>query len=88
MTQATCPPVLTQLNSSDSVRPSPYPVLGCFLLGRKILLGFIILHLVLKETKLGSDDLQLTGETCSPQAASCHLLLQTVQKGLKRGCKC
>lgn len=87
MTQATCPPVLTQFNSSDSVRPSPYPVLGCFLLGRKILLGFI-LHLVLKETKLGSNDLQLTGETCSPQAASCHLLLQTVQKGLKRGHKC
>lgn len=24
MTQATCPPVLTQFNSSDSVRPSPY----------------------------------------------------------------
>lgn len=87
MTQATCPPVLTQLNSSDSVRPSPYPVLGCFLLGRKNLLGFI-LHLVVKETKFSSNDLQLTVETCSPQAASCHLLLQTVQKGLKRGRKC
>lgn len=34
---------------------------------------YTLLHLVLKETKFSSNDLQPTVETCSPQVASFHL---------------